>query len=264
MKVTIVIITYERPDLLNLALDSVLRQTHSDLEIIVVDDNSPSYFDNEKIIKDKNDSRLIYYRNSENKGACYSRNYGLSLATGKYVAFLDDDDLWTDNKIQQQIQTLDLTNAVLCYTAKRMFKNANFSSGRVSFRQIDEEQPLLSLFNNNVIGTTSCIMVNRDAASSCGGFDINLPAIQDYDFYLRIANEGKIVSIQEPLTLYRVDTAIKISKNSSKAIIASRMIIDKYPNNSKVRRYLIKANMKKALKYKDFKLMIKSLGILFY
>ncbi|UTZ26433.1 glycosyltransferase family 2 protein [Vibrio campbellii] len=264
MKVSIVVVTYERPELLSIALDSILSQSHTELEVIIVDDNSPSYLNNKKVIEDKKDSRLVYYRNTENKGACYSRNYGLSLATSKYVAFLDDDDLWDKDKIRQQVNSLNSTNAVLCYTAKRMFKNSDSSCGRVSFQEINEDLPLLSLFNNNVIGTTSCIMVNREVASSCGGFDIDLPAIQDYDFYLRIAAKGKVVSIKEPLTYYRVDTAIKISKNGSKAITASQMIIDKYPDNLKIKRYLFKANLKKALKYRNLKLMIRTISIFNY
>jgi len=102
-KVSVIIPTYNRAELLREAIDSVLAQTYKDFELIVVDDNST---DNTKDVVEgdtKNFQNIRYTVNRHKKGASGSRNTGIELASGEWIAFLDSDDLWREDKLQLQM-----------------------------------------------------------------------------------------------------------------------------------------------------------------
>lgn len=108
-KVSIIVPTYKRGDMyLQRCLDSLLSQTHNNIEIIVVDDNIPDSEDNintKKIIKDySNTEKIIYIKTATNSGAALSRNQGIFKATGDYITFLDDDDIYLPKKIEVQLE----------------------------------------------------------------------------------------------------------------------------------------------------------------
>ena len=100
-KVSVIIPTYNRQDLVQEAIDSVLNQTFRDWELIVVDDGSTDQ--TPSVLQERYDSRIIYIY-QENQGESAARNRGLYSATGEYVAFLDSDDLWHPKKLQRQIE----------------------------------------------------------------------------------------------------------------------------------------------------------------
>jgi len=96
--ISVIMPTYNRARTLKRAIDSVLAQTYSDIELIVVDDCST---DNTKDIVDKySDERLRYVRLKKNSGACVARNVGIEKAKGEYIAFQDSDDYWEKEKIE--------------------------------------------------------------------------------------------------------------------------------------------------------------------
>jgi glycosyltransferase involved in cell wall biosynthesis len=96
-RVSVIIPTFDRATLLPDAMRSVLRQTHRDLEVIVVDDGSRDGFD---------DERLRYVPIEHSRSAAHARNVGLARATGRFVAFLDSDDVWQPEKVQKQLDAL--------------------------------------------------------------------------------------------------------------------------------------------------------------
>ena len=104
-RVTVVIPTYNRGDLLPRAVNSVLAQTYSDFELILVDDCS---FDNtQDVIHDFEDPRIRSIRHEVNRGAAATRNTGIAHARGEYIAYLDDDDECTSNRLADQVALLD-------------------------------------------------------------------------------------------------------------------------------------------------------------
>lgn len=107
-KVSVIIPTFGRPGLLKRAIKSVLEQTFQDFEIIVVDDNNPGEIKTQthEIIQDFNDERLRYVPHEINKGNAVARNTGINLAKGEYVAFLDDDDIFLPQKLEEHINIL--------------------------------------------------------------------------------------------------------------------------------------------------------------
>lgn len=101
-RVSVVIPTYNRAREVVRAVESVQRQTFTDLEVIVVDDASPD--DTRAAITSITDPRVRYVAHDTNKGGCAARNSGIQAALGRYIAFLDDDDEWLPNKLERQLQ----------------------------------------------------------------------------------------------------------------------------------------------------------------
>lgn len=104
-KVSVVIPTHNRSSLLRRAIQSVLDQTYQDFEIIVVDDASTD--DTEAVVKGFADERIRYVRHSENRGEAASRNTGIRLAKGEYIAGHDDDDVWLPPKLEKQVKAFE-------------------------------------------------------------------------------------------------------------------------------------------------------------
>ena len=108
-KVSVIVATYKRENELRLALESLAKQTYSNYEIVVVNDNADSYWD-EKVDNIVNDFRIshsdvevIYIKNEVNQGSAKTRNIGIERANGEYITFLDDDDIYLENKITNQV-----------------------------------------------------------------------------------------------------------------------------------------------------------------
>ena len=112
---TVVIPTYNRSNLLKRAVVSVLDQTFDDFEIIIIDDHSTD--DTCSVVSSFSDPRIKYAINHRKKGACGARNTGIFVAKGKWVAFLDDDDVWLPDKLEYQYelaQNVDETVGLIC------------------------------------------------------------------------------------------------------------------------------------------------------
>ena len=105
--VSVVMLTYKRADIVPQAIDSILAQTFKDFEFIILNDGSPDNTD--EVIKKyvKKDSRIRYYKNDQNRGIAYSRNRAASLAKGKYVAIMDDDDESLPERLQKQVEFME-------------------------------------------------------------------------------------------------------------------------------------------------------------
>ncbi|NJN86713.1 MAG: glycosyltransferase family 2 protein [Leptolyngbyaceae cyanobacterium SL_7_1] len=100
--VSVIIPTYNRADLLSRAIDSVLNQTLTNLELIIVDDGSTD--NTAEVVNSFNDSRIRYIPLGKNCGGGYARNHGIHLATGEFIAFLDSDDVWLPEKLASKWQ----------------------------------------------------------------------------------------------------------------------------------------------------------------
>jgi glycosyltransferase involved in cell wall biosynthesis len=202
--VSVIITTYNRPDLISRALESVLSQTYEDLECIVVDDCSPENKSRE-IIKSFDDSRLSYLRHKENKGLAAARNTGIEHSDGEFVAFLDDDDQWYKNKLAKQIS---------------LFKNLGPDYGLVYcwMNICDDDGNLIEKYcpkhsgdifpkalEGQPIGAGSTLLVRRSIAEEVEGFDESLPRGIDGDFIRRVCYDYKVDYVPELLVQYNVD-----------------------------------------------------------
>ena len=199
--ISIVVPTYNRAEFLGKAIDSVLAQSHRQLEVIVVDDCSTD--GTEALVKGYDDPRVRYFGHQVNRGASAARNTGLEKAEGKYVAFLDSDDWWKPAKLEKQLERMDSSGLSPClvYTGIRVVD----AEGNTKWFIEPADRGDLSgvLLEENVVGSTSSVLVKRLSLEEIGGFDEALPSRQDLDLYLRLSHLCKFDYIKEPLTVQR-------------------------------------------------------------
>jgi glycosyltransferase involved in cell wall biosynthesis len=208
--VSVVIPTHNRAIFLGNAIRSVLDQTERNIELIVVDDAST---DDTTIILNqfaKIDSRIKILRNPEPLGGGGSRNVGIVASSGKWVAFLDDDDAWLENKLKMQLEKLILhPTAVACSCSYVQYKSA----ARSKMIRIPEDITLQKLFRLNYLGGASMCMASRSVLLKIGGFDAKFRSGQDWDLWVRLRYEGSIAVCSEPLTKYLAHDGARISNN---------------------------------------------------
>lgn len=181
MNVSIVIPTYKRPDLLERLLQSVVNQTYTKFEVIIVDDNSPNIKDYEIVIE-KFAARIKefrYFRNKINSGAPFSRNFGINKAKYDLIALVDDDDEWMEEKLFKQVAVFNENmDTGIVYTWTKIVENGDKVVG--NYCSEIEDKALEEIFRGCFIPSPS-IMLRKEALLKSGLFDINFPSCQDWD-----------------------------------------------------------------------------------
>ncbi len=191
-KVSICIPTYNCSDVVRETIDSVLSQTLSDLEVIVVDDGSTD--DTQAVVEGIEDGRVSYYR-KENGGVSSARNLGLSKASGEYTAFLDHDDLWPDDFIEVMINRLQKSqnyglaycNITLKYADGREIKSYKASEAKSGLLTSD-------LFKRGFIWT-SATLIRTSALKDCRYDESLKESYEDGDFFLRLSKNTQILFV---------------------------------------------------------------------
>lgn len=224
--VSVVIPTHNRVNLLPRAIDSALRQTYNDLEVIVVSDGST---DNTDVLMQKyaNNSRVRYINYTPAKGGNYARNIGIDAAKGEFVAFLDDDDEWYLTKIEKQVALMEADEEVgLVYTGINcIYVNEDISYSFVPSLRGDLSKKILF---RNYIGSTSSVMLRKSFCQSCR-FDENLQALQDFDLWIKVLQNCKADVVSEPMVnYYNYRNQTQVSSSTAKYIKASDYINKKY------------------------------------
>lgn len=181
------------------AIRSVLEQ-EVPLELIIVDDCSPDQL-NEVVDKYRGTPPVLrYVRNSENLGASGSRNRGVAMAKGRYVAFLDADDWWARGKLKKQVELMEQTQAVLCSTGRRLVKPDGSDAGR--YIGVPEKISYRRMLRQNLINCSSVLMLKEIALEFPMQHE---DSHEDYITWLRVLKKyGTAVGIDEPLLYYRL------------------------------------------------------------
>lgn len=207
--VSIVIPTYNRAHCLPRSLESVLRQTFDDFEVIVVDDCSTD--STQDYLKTINDPRLRVLRHDQNKGGSAARNTGIKAARADLVAFQDSDDEWLVTKLARQVEEYRKTNSPdygAVYCGKVTYGEAGFGDmgpRRVYYAPMlhcteTSGDILLQLLKTPMISTQT-LMVRKDLLDQIGGFDETARIGQDWDLTVRLARITRFIYIEEPLGL---------------------------------------------------------------
>jgi glycosyltransferase involved in cell wall biosynthesis len=199
--VSVVIPTFNRASMIRDALASILAQSLKDLEIIVVDGRSA---DNTQEVVAEFASSLIQYHCNEkpNATAAQNRNRGIELASGKYIAFLDSDDLFMPPKLERQVQFLESHPEVgLVYTA---YKSVDESLNCLAYHPASVSGWVFKTLLYSCQIATPSVMVPRQLFSELGGFDEAMDVAEDNDMWIRIAAQYPIGAINEPLCKVRI------------------------------------------------------------
>ena len=196
MLVSVVMATYRREEALKNALESLVNQTYNNIEIILVDDNAnKEWNDKVKMIVDETNKvyPIIYIKNEINKGSAKTRNIGINKASGEYITFLDDDDLYMPNKIKNQVNHMIEKNSDFSITDLELL-NENGRRIETRTREYIKDTSNKSLFKYHLMHHmtgTDTMMFRREYLLSIGGF----PGIDVGDeFYLMqraISGDGK-------------------------------------------------------------------------
>jgi glycosyltransferase involved in cell wall biosynthesis len=198
-QVTIVIPTRNRWELLSRhALPSALGQEHVDVEVVVVDDASTD--GTAERLSALSDERVRVGR-PERRGQAHARNAGIAEARGEWVAFLDDDDVWSPRKLRAQLDATEATGAVWAYAPMLVLDERLRVIGIVPAPEPSEVGRILRMRNALAAGS-STVIARADVARDLGGFDTDLNELVDWDFWLRLAGAGPAAAAREPLVGY--------------------------------------------------------------
>jgi glycosyltransferase involved in cell wall biosynthesis len=211
-KVSVVIPTYNRATNVQAGIKSVLAQTFSDLEVIVVDDGSSD--GTGQILSNIFGDRIRYF-SQVNQGASVARNRGVEEARGEWIAFLDSDDIWENDKLEWQFKALDRFSSQCggCYTDVRFFnhseKQTMFQLAEDSYRHAgvmganpDVLRLLVRPGGAGMVVCLSSFLARTDTIRKTGGFDTKLLYSQDSEFLFRLAMITGFCYVNRPLVLF--------------------------------------------------------------
>jgi glycosyltransferase involved in cell wall biosynthesis len=204
----------------------VIDQTEKVNEIIIVDDANSE--ETQELVSSFNLPYIRYIRN-ENYGVSSSRNLGIHKASSNFIAFLDDDDEWIKDKIQLQKVLIKENELEACFS--RMFVRYEDKNIEYLTRSELQDNPKVKICIENFIGATSSALIRRDLLLQLGGFDINFPAREEYDLWIRLIHNGaKIGIVEKPLVFsYRsLKTRLRISSNIESYVTAIKILNKKH------------------------------------
>lgn len=195
--VSVIVTTHNRKDLLRRALNSVRAQTYQHLELIVIDDGSDKSV--QGIVNElQGFENITFYRNEVAKGACAARNKGLELASGEFVAGLDDDDEMMSGRIRKLINAHNDSFSFVTSDVIHVYQNRELIWNK------DEVISLERLLYSNQVGNQG--LIKRDRLIELGGFDESLSSAQDYDLWVRLCERyGPVRNVQEALQIIHLE-----------------------------------------------------------
>jgi glycosyltransferase involved in cell wall biosynthesis len=199
-KVSVIIPAHNAVKYLPNSLESLLQQSFTDWEALIINDGSTDEI--EKWASEITDPRVTLILQSH-QGVSIARNHGIGLSKGKYIAFLDADDLWEATKLEKQVNYLDRhLNVGLVYTWTAFVDESAKSTGRISSSNA-QGKIWLQLLQNEIIPCTSTVMIRRDCFDGVGMFEAKLTHAEDLELWVRIAQKYPVGVIKEVLTQYR-------------------------------------------------------------
>lgn len=187
--VSIIIPTYNRPLLARRAVVSALAQTIENIEIIVVDDNSDISFKVKEVINSIDDKRVKYIAHTHSRGPSPTRNTGIDMATGKYIALLDDDDIWFEDKIERQLISINNTEASICSFASQKGINKRIGLKNIGLKELRKNRDW-AICSGLIILTQLMKKIK---------FDEEIRVGEDMDLLFRVLKKSPISYLDEVL-----------------------------------------------------------------
>ena len=205
------------------ALQSVLRQTMSDLELVVIDDGSADR--TSTVVSRYSEPRLKFVKLANNSGTSAARNTGISLARGEYIAFLDSDDEWLPDKLEQQVETIRATPATtgISTTGFRIHRVVGGCyQDTIPDPHTDWQRQQLTTC---ALGPGSTLMVKRDVFPQVGMFDVRLRRFEDWDWMIRCLAVCDIVICPSVLAVLHVDRrpSVRIVQRSAERFLEKHL-----------------------------------------
>ena len=270
--VTVYIPTFNRVDLLQRAINSVLNQSYKNIEVIVVDDRSTD--GTVEYLKDisQKDSRVRYFLKEKNSGACVSRNIAIKNAKGEFITGLDDDDYFTEKRIELFVKfwPYKKKNTVALNALYAVKNHHNLTYGKKLFK--NNIIKYNDMFLSNKVGNQ--IFIQTSVLREIGGFDEGLKCWQDLECWLRVLQLGNIEKIIHHTYVIDISHDKPRIGNSThqKYIVSSEYISNKFKLDPKHRYYLylqtlncngakkdLSMYLKACIKYPSFQMLLNTL-----
>jgi glycosyltransferase involved in cell wall biosynthesis len=203
--ISIIIPTYNRARTISQAIESVLAQTYSDWELLIIDDGSTD--ETETAVRPHLADQRVRYVKQENAGPIAARNNGAQLAAGDWLAFLDSDDAWLPEKLAKQwAQAQQAGQPVLVYGNYYRINETGARLGEFFGQKTVPHAGWVSadLLKDNFV-TTSTVLLPKSVFIQAGGFDAKLGLVigEDYELWLRLSTKLEFRYVSDPIALYR-------------------------------------------------------------
>lgn len=209
-KVSVVMPAYNAEVYIRKAIDSILSQTFTDFEFIIIDDGSTDA--TAEIVQHYKDGRIKFCSNKQNIGVAATLNHGLELSCGEYIARMDADDISLPERFEKQVAYLDEHQDVAVLgTDIELFSDSGILEKRVVSHESDKIKE--ELFFSCSLAHPS-VMMRRNMIADLGGYDIEYNGMEDYELWIRVAEKHKISALSEILLRYRIHGG-QVSKNPS-------------------------------------------------
>lgn len=229
MSVSIIMPYYKKREFVGIAIESVLSQTYQDFEIIIIyDDENLDDFEYIKTFEN-NDLRIKVIKNKSKVGAGLSRNIGIENSSKKFIAFLDCDDIWKKNKLEDQIRFMNQNKIDFSFTA---YDIIDYSNKKIGERHTKKILSFDDLIKSCDIGL-STVVLKRELINDDCKF-ASLPTKEDYVLWLNIAKRNvKLYGISDNLAIWRkLDNSL--SSNTFQKLIDGYKVYNKYMNYNKI------------------------------
>lgn len=223
MRISIIIPTYNRGALIRRAINSILKQSYKEFELIIIDDYSTD--NTEEIVKSIQDDRIRYVKLEKNCGANKARNIGVDLSKYELIAFQDSDDEWHSDKLEKQLKYLVEGNFDIVSCKLNQYLNDKFKRIFPTKNIVDSNKLLDEVLNENfistqtILGKKECFLKER--------FDNSLPRFQDWELAIRLVNKYKVGFYNKSLVNVFIQSD-SISKDSRKACVAMEIIYNNH------------------------------------
>ena len=199
--VSVVVPAYNAARTIKTTLQSVLRQTMNDLELIVVDDGSADA--TPEVVRSMDDGRLRLVQQS-NTGHAGARNVGIEVARGRYIAVVDADDVWLPHKLERQLAVLNSHRMIRALHGSAVFVDDSLRPLFIAPSPDGKNDLLDVLCFRGLAAMMVTLIIERALLERVGGFDPSLIILQDWELAIRLARLGELYSTSEPLVLYRL------------------------------------------------------------
>ena len=224
--VSVVMPAYNAELYVNESINSILTQTYSDFEFIIINDASTD--NTSKVLGSIKDDRIIYLNNKQNKGNYACRNQGCKLARGEYICVMDADDMAMPERIQRQVQVMESDSSILACGSD--FEFVGLKSGMYQKPKRYDLLKVFLLFNNMFLHPS--LIIRKETLKKVGFYDEQFYYSSDYDLMCKIALEGKVINLPDLLMKYRVHEKQISSEYISKQIYYADQIRIQYLEKS--------------------------------
>lgn len=240
--VSVVIPTYNREHIISRAIESVLKQTYENWELIISDDCSID--DTEKVVKSYSDKRIKFVKLSKNLGNAGARNFGVKNASGEYIAFLDSDDEFMPNCLQEFLDTVNNSAANSFNFAFSGYYILDDNTKKLT-EKLWKPKPNITFLEELKIGTGCGLFINKKCFDEIGYFDERLRVAVDTDWLIRLNNAFSYIIVPKYLVILHKHSGARVRNNKRELLKSYEIIFEKnqkqiLANKSIIRKFYYK------------------------